>query len=208
MICLDGHVDLFLIFVEGSFGFQQSCPAADRGVRNKKNGAAHVSEEQLSGKWVKGAAIGLGSLWGSRKWHSEAAVRALGCVQPLGKRQEKRLFSMSRLLGFMAWFQGISWRQRKWQGGNISDKMPPKVCYVGQSLLTCHGCTLMQFLLKCPGGFLTLQRSDSHETQQKALRYQEQVNGFLPGSVGDWGWGGGATPLNRLNCVLKLLSCA
>lgn len=113
MICLDGHVDLFLIFVEGSFGFQQSCPAADRGVRNKKNGAAHVSEEQLSGKSVKGAAIGLGSLWGSRKWHGQAAVRALGCVQPLGKRQEKRLFSMSRLLGFMAWFQGISWRQRK-----------------------------------------------------------------------------------------------
>lgn len=101
MICLDGHVDLFLIFAEGSFGFQQSCPAADRGVRNKKNGATHVSEEQLSCKSVKGAATGLGGLWGSQRWHSQAAVRALG------KRQEKRLFSMSQLLGFMARFQGI-----------------------------------------------------------------------------------------------------
>lgn len=113
MICLDGHVDLFLIFLEASFGFLQSCPAADKGVSNRKWGGSRQwgAAQQQGGEGSSnqaGGHVGLPKV--ARPGSSEGA----GMRSTSGRvaRKWALLYALATegiisLLVFVAWFQGI-----------------------------------------------------------------------------------------------------
>lgn len=109
MICLDGHVDLFLIFVEGSFGFQQSCPAADRGVRNKKKWGNSRQRGAAQLQVSEGSSNRAGGLVGVPK------VAQPGSSEGTGKEARKEALlnvPASRIHGAVSGYHG----------GNVSGK--------------------------------------------------------------------------------------